>query len=406
MLPNNLKIASAASLWLMVSLCAATMKTPETSRHFQKWTDPESGVVSYVLKTRVAQQQQSFYFVNRSMTNDGRFLLFSCINPPSNTRTMGVVDFKKDEVYTYPRINSFVASPYLDIDTADLYWTTNRGLFQHSLLSHCKCTIEKISGIPECFPEAQYRFYHLACHLVPNASKTKFFLDARVDNEFIYGDIDIATGNYTEWGRTDFMFNHAQFNPTDDDMVFVCKEFWNDVITGELYTIPTDPNGVFERLWLWKRGEEPRLIAPIDGGKATHEWWSSDGKSLYYCTYPNYGIARYNLDTEQSTMITTIRATHAHGTSNDKYFVFDQHIGDFYRGCAWKVFFYNSVTDKSATIVSHSPKYNEPEDPSTWHPDPHPNFVCNDTYIVSTLNIDGAMNLLVTPVAPLIQMTE
>ena len=50
------------------------MKTPETSRHFEEWTDPASGVVSYVLKTHVAQQQQTFYFTNRSMTKDGQFL--------------------------------------------------------------------------------------------------------------------------------------------------------------------------------------------------------------------------------------------------------------------------------------------------------------------------------------------
>ena len=189
--------------------------------------------------------------------------------------------------------------------------------------------------------------------------------------------------------------------------MLICRDYWNDVVTGELHGIPTGTDGVFERLWLWKAGQsEPVLIAPIDGGRATHEWWSENGKHIYYCTYPNYGIARYDLAKGKQCMITTNRATHAHASSDDNYFTFDQHIGDHYRGCPWKVFFYNHKTDRTVAIVTHSPRYNNPENPSPWHPDPHPNFVGNDNYIVSTFNIDGAMNVLVTPVAPLIEVTQ
>lgn len=396
----------AAILW------AGEMKTPETSKHFVKWVDPNSGVVSYVLKTRVAHYQQSFYFVNRSMTNDGRFLLFYCINPPDNNRTMGVVDFKTDQVREYTQIDGFIASPYLDVETADVYWTSRaQGLFCYSLLSDKK---RKICGVPKCFPKPKYCFHQLVCHLTLNASKTKFFLDSFIDNQAICGDVNIADGNYNEWGRADFMYNHAQFSPTDDNMVFICKEYWRDSATNELQMIPTNKDGVYERLWLWKKGEkELQLIAPINGGGATHEWWGADGKSLYYCAFPEglgpiskpgYGIARYDLETSQSTMITTHYASHGHCTADGKYFVFDHNIGD-YRGCPHMVFFYNSVTNKRACIVTDNPGYNTAENPSKWHPDPHPNFVCNDKYIVSTLNIDCLMNLLVTPVKPLIKMT-
>jgi len=100
------------------------------------------------------------------------------------------------------------------------------------------------------------------------------------------------------------------------------------------------------------------------------------------------------------------RATHAHGSLDDRYFVFDQSIGRQYRGCAWKIFFHNAETGKTVCIVSHNPHYNPPEKPSTWHPDPHPQIVAKDRYIVSTLNIDGAMNVLVTPMAPLVERTR
>ena len=52
------------------------MKTPETSKLFRKSVDPKSGVVSYVLDARIAEEQQSLYFTQKSMTEDGRFLVF------------------------------------------------------------------------------------------------------------------------------------------------------------------------------------------------------------------------------------------------------------------------------------------------------------------------------------------
>ena len=316
---------------------------------------------------------------------------------------MGIVDFQTDEVHYLPQIRGFVASPYVDPDTGDLYWATDRGVFRHSPYTDGES--EQLCGVPDSFPEVKRRLYQIVCHLTRNASKTEFFLDSRIDNEFICGDMDIQTGNYTEWGRATSMFNHAQFSPTDDDMVLICKEYWNDAVTGKLQLIPTGTDGIFERLWLWKRGEKPKRIPPINDGKATHEWWGSSGRCFYYCALPEYGIARYDLETGLQCLVTTQRATHAHCSSDGRYFVFDQSIEPWYRGCAWKVFFYNHKSGRTACIVTHNPEYNTREEPSSWHPDPHPQFVANDRYIVSTLNIDRAMNVLVTPVAPLVEMT-
>ena len=44
------------------------------SNLFTPVTHPESGVTSYVLMRRVAPAQQGFYFVNDSMSADGRYL--------------------------------------------------------------------------------------------------------------------------------------------------------------------------------------------------------------------------------------------------------------------------------------------------------------------------------------------
>lgn len=82
------------------------------------WTDPETRVTSYILDRRVAPYQQSFYFVNRSMTDDGRYLWFHCISPPARHMlygaSLGVWDIEQGTVNRYPETQFLDASPLVD----------------------------------------------------------------------------------------------------------------------------------------------------------------------------------------------------------------------------------------------------------------------------------------------------
>lgn len=44
---------------------SSVLHTPETSKLFHKYVEPSSGVVSYILETRVATNQQSLYFTQK-----------------------------------------------------------------------------------------------------------------------------------------------------------------------------------------------------------------------------------------------------------------------------------------------------------------------------------------------------
>ena len=76
------------------------------SKLFSPWADPATGVTVYLLTHKVAPVQEAFYFVNNSMTADGRYLWFYCAFPPSGSqlygRTLGVVDFEHQEVHHFP----------------------------------------------------------------------------------------------------------------------------------------------------------------------------------------------------------------------------------------------------------------------------------------------------------------
>jgi hypothetical protein len=57
-------------------------------------------------------------------------------------------------------------------------------------------------------------------------------------------------------------------------------------------------------------------------------------------------------------------------------------------------------------VYSTRPALRPENTPSRLHPDPHPHFVCQGRYVVSTAsNASGNMELFVTPVDPLIALT-
>ena len=102
---------------------AATASTPETSPLFKRHVDRSSGVVSYVLEPgRFAHNQQSIYFTAKSMTDDGRFLVFDVSDDEFAVRDgkhvkvkkqKAVIDFMRDKVILLLGIGGQI--PFVDV---------------------------------------------------------------------------------------------------------------------------------------------------------------------------------------------------------------------------------------------------------------------------------------------------
>ena len=66
-----------AGAFLMAACQGSGTFRPEESSLFKPYTDPESGVVSYVLQYGAPDDnRQSVYFIAKSLTDDGRYLIF------------------------------------------------------------------------------------------------------------------------------------------------------------------------------------------------------------------------------------------------------------------------------------------------------------------------------------------
>ena len=396
---------------------AAGMKTPETSRLFVKYVEPESGAVSYLLKPGlVAANQQSLYFTHKSMSDDGRFLLFWTSGnefpngvgrkPEPQVRGMAVVDFLKDEVIRFDGV--FTSIPFLDTKSDVVYYpdVTRQAIFKRDLRANPTKEIE-VAKIPQALlAEAEGKPLEKICgHLTLTSDRTRAFLDAKVyDGKWVQGMLKLDDGTWEKWGETDFILNHGQVNPVRDDLALCAHEVrWVDK-SGAKHSI-TNWNGVYPRLQLLEKGKRT-MIPPGFSNYATHEHWTPDGKGFYWCNHELGGETYYDLETKTRDILCPIQGYHSNVTADRRYVTFDHPVGSWYRGCHWKLAFWNRETSASVLVYAKSQRLATKEFQSKLHPDPHPQFVCGDRYIVSTFNgPDGLMNVMVTPVAGLVELT-
>lgn len=381
------------------------MFTCENSKHFEKHID-ESGAVYYLLKTHVAAQQNGFYFVAPCMDEHGRYLWFRCTFPPAMYSTLGVVDFIKDEVHHFPETQFFGETPTVDPLTGDVYYADACALYKRS--PNPNVALEKICNLPSELYKRKARVYSAATHLTFSPDRSQLFLDSLTSKGDVLGALTLETGEFELWERPEYHTNHAQFNPVYPGIVLMAEEFDTNE-DGSYRSIRTSSDGVFMRLWTITKEEGRKLWAPLNLECATHEWWSADGKKIYYCKYnrreSNNGICAINYFTGEHKLMAPVKAWHGFSSADETLFVFDENDG-FYRGCASRVGLYNAKTGKKVYINSQNPEINPKSDPSPYHLDPHPRFNAKEKYITFTTAVYGRPEVAIAKTEDIVELTE
>lgn len=382
------------------------MYTVETSRHFVKRRDVQSGAIYYVLATHVAPQQQAFYFVNPSMSSDCRYLWFWCTFPPASYYTLAVIDFLTDEIYHFPETEFADATPLVDEQTGEAYYATLDAVYRRQ--PDPQVPLEHVCDLPAVLFENHAKLLCPATHLTFSPDRQKLLLDAQTTKGWIVGALNLATGDFKVYSRPALCRNHGQFNPVYPDLALTAEEFWSDE-NGRRVTIRTDENGVFMRLWTVTGDGEEKVWPPLELQKATHEWWSADGQKIYYCRYNdtqgNNGICAINIFTGEHRLVAPVKAWHGFSSKEDDLFVFDENK-QFYRGTASKVGLYNAKTGKKVYIVSENPAVATPEKPAKYHLDPHPRFNGGQQYITFSTSVFGRIDLAVAKTDDILPLTR
>ncbi|MCQ2390021.1 MAG: hypothetical protein MJ240_01245 [Kiritimatiellae bacterium] len=399
---------------------AQGMKTPETSKFFMRHEDPESHVVSWIMKPGlVDHNQQHFYFTAKSMTDDGRFLMFHSAPDESQKgvkrrKTQRVLDFLTDELV---EVTDWPAgTPFVDAAQDQVWYVKNDGICRRDLLVDPKKEI-RVCDFAADVKMPSGGFSHYCTHLTLTPDRQKAFLDwCHADGYWRNNPsnsvtrqllVDLKTGTAETWGTGDFWINHGQLHPTNTNLAMCAyegcsrKRIKNEDGTSSYILRPADE--VYPRLILVEKGKRT-FVPPRIKNYATHEHWSEDGSGFYWCAS---GVYWMDLATGVQRCICPFGSAHATVTTDNRFITSDESWGGWWRGCGWTTSFYNRDTHQGIFIHSKRPVYAPREKPSNYHPDPHPQFVCEDRYVVCTMNVkDHQMTVSVTPVEALAAATS
>jgi hypothetical protein len=372
------------------------MKTPATSKLFTPWKNPANGVESYVLTERVAPVQQTPYFTSPSMTHDGRYLWFHAAWPPPGGRhavpVMAVVDFELDEIRVYPETQHPTGRPAVDLKTGDLYWGNDIDVWKRG--SRANDTAVRVNRVPADLLKGRKTIERLATHLTFSADGKNLNLDAQIGADFVQGEIPLDGSPMKAWETYSRYHNHAQFSPTDPNLLLIAHEYWKD-------HSPFDGSVKYHRLWTLKKGgkAEPLLKEPVT--HSGHEWWDADGKSVWYVHY-GVGIKQVDLATRRETNVWPGRYSHGQTDRSSRYLTADWMLEPSPADCI--VYFYDRETKKQVEIINRGPLADQLTQITHLHP--HPHFVCGDKYICHTTTVHDRVDVALVPTAPLREMTR
>ena len=382
------------------------VRTPATSKLFEKRIDPETGVVSYALVYGDRKDnRQSVYFTCKSMTDDGRFLVFNYTKGNERSkkgagpRQTFVADLLKDAVFELPRVKGI---PFVEVKENYLVYGCEDGFFRYDLAN--PAVGRKLCDVPAEL-KTLGKLRYLYTHLTLTKDRQKAFLESSwisgATTNYVQGLVNLTTGAYESWGKTDFFCNHGQINPVRDDLAMCAWENCFRSADGQAFRKRT---GIYPRMWLVYPDGRRELVPAKEKNYASHEIWDDDGTGFSWC---GGGVQHHDLATGKQECWCPIAGARHNMVSPDKRFVvYDEAPEKWWRGCRWRVGFWNRETKRNVWVYSTRPALMPKTHESRLHPDPHPHFVCGAKYVISTANNgDGHMDLYVTPVAQLVERT-
>ncbi|WP_221774303.1 hypothetical protein [Puniceicoccus vermicola] len=388
------------------------------SRLFTPWSDPVSGVTSYVLTQRVAPVQQSFYYVNQSLNSDCTQYWFYCAFPPSGNansgRCLGMADLEGGNLSYFPDTQFTMASPLLDSETGDVYWANESGVWKRSF--------EEDPTLVGRFPDSVTRkrkVSRYATHLSLSANRQALGIDGTIGEDNVVGSLLLENGDIEIWQTLEPNWNHGCFHPKDPDLMLLAQDYRQDAKTGSLKRYEN-------RLWTIRRGGVPQAVYPdaVDEEYSTtasyshldevpvevtdrrsmhgHEWWSAEGRRIWYVHYKQ-GVECVDLDGRQCRLVWPHQTvSHAHSDTQDRWLVMDSLPPD--SPLDHKVTFANLQNGRSIDIVSLMDQV--PPELKKYHVHPHPQFCGNDQYICYTTLVMGKVDVAFVRVADLLEKTS
>ena len=335
------------------------------------------------------------------MTDDQKYLWMYCFYPPLRHRCLGVVSLDPENpfVRVFKEAVFWDATPLIAPEGDKVYFVGS--YIRDGMI----CTIDVEGHIEEFArmdPEyiAGRAVYRFGTHLTLSSDGKYMLVDGMLGTHGFVAVVDMNTREFKIVNEYQTMHNHSQFSPINPKLFLIDQDWWIDPATGRRWEIGN-------RMWLGDT--DATIFEPViqrswfehDGSLICHDFWSQDGK-VCWIDYAK-GAYEMDVDTREMKHVWKHPLCHAHCNADRSLWVADQSPYTWKRRPC-RVIFFNRKTEKTVDIYSNLPASCHDRDP--WHIDPHPQFTTDGSYIVCTTTVRGTIDISITPVDQLVEMTN
>ena len=375
---------------------------------FVPWTEPRSGVVSFVLTPlghprRLAPTQQQFYFCTPSVSPDEKWLWITCAFPPNPTKTLAVVslDAANPVIRHFPAAAEVTAQSMVAPDSRGCYFGNRETIYHVSL----EGAITPVFSLPPEFVAGR-TVPRLATHLTLSADKRHLLLDGQIGDHYFVATADLSKphgdpSSFRLIKEFPHNHNHAQFHPSDPKLFVVAHDHTRFGGSGfyahhNLRCVLLDTDDSRYDLLTAHRYNK-HLVGP------SHEWWSADG----FLCYVDYQFGAFEISPEKlreparypaadlATNVWPGELCHAHCSRDRRFWVADESPYKWAeKPC--QVLFRDRRSGKVTCLANAMPQPNVNR--SWYHIDPHPQFSPQDGYIIYTTTVyEGNVDVALVP---------
>lgn len=379
------------------------MDADHLERHacFEEWADPGSGVVSYVLKRRVAEYQRNVYFMQLALRGENPVLWFQACHPPVKKWYLCCVPLEDGggEVMELPETVGG-SNPLVLEDGLRAYVPLDDGIYLMDPYGPERC--REIFRMPKSTLQGR-TLYELATDLNLSSDGKTFLLDAEIGNRWLIATVDRESGELTPLQWFGSRHHHAVFSKHDPTLFMVNQGHWVDRVTGDKFAMNNR---------IWTMDTNMTRYAPLlpdawfgRNSETCHEWWTPSGK-IAYCDY-RAGMFETDVETRETELIWDRRCIHGMGDWRERYYVGDQGCYNWNERIPCSVWFFNRETGKEIPLVTQMPP-----PPMAWrdfrayHIDPHASFSEDGNWVSYTTTAPGYLTVAMVPVAELVAATQ
>ncbi len=371
--------------------------------YFTAWTDPMSGVESFVLTHRVAPMHKGWYYANPSVSADQRWFWFRAAFPPSRSWFQAVVCLDPDAPSAHLLHGSHCGSgnALLTPEGDRAYVPVEDGIH----LMGPGVETETVWRFPrEHIGTRQFR--GLCTTLTASADGRFWLLDSRVGDRWLIGLVERATGEYRLLRAFNRSHHHAMFSPTDPRLFMVSHGPGNHETTGDRFDMNV-------RMWLMDT--ELTRYEPVlpdlwfgQNSWACHEWWMADGR-IAWCDY-EAGVHECDpvgVYERRRRLVWPRKLIHAHADPAGRYYAGDHDPYKWSDERPCQVWFFDRQSGLDIAVASAMPTPRvEPGDRRAWHLDPHCHFTPDGQGFVWTTTVLGPCDVAITPVEGAVRRLE